>query len=44
MTRSALLTSLLCIGIALHADAQTGCPSPLQTGYIKGPDSNRDSN
>ncbi len=40
MTRSLLLIILLCIGIAVQSIAQTGCPSPLPTGYIKGPDSN----
>lgn len=41
MSRSLLFSSMLWFGITIAAHAQTGCPSPLPTGYIKGPDSNR---
>ena len=41
MNRLLLFISLLWFGVYQVANAQTGCPSPLPTGYIKGPDSNR---
>ena len=44
MNRLLLFISLLWFGVYQVANAQTGCPSPLQTGFIKGTDSNRESN
>lgn len=40
MIRKLILATMLVGGIPFVSIAQNGCPSPLPTGFIKGPDSN----